>query len=181
MSKVLSTVKVNSLRTCVLPSLQRCSLRWSRTCLRCTAVCVCLWCTVCVRPASKVCRGWVGSGGTARARSPAAGESDLRLGKRAGKGSFRLLMVAFAHPGIYRTWGTIWLTTNSKSGKPFFGKIKSEKHLLHLLLAGARAVHRQRERSWSSHGWWCFENMASERSSTYTEESLGDIAHKDRQ
>lgn len=103
----------------MLPSPQRCSLKWSRTYLRCTAVCLCLWCTVCVRRASRACRGWAGSGVTAQAHNPAGGGSDFRLGKRAGasKGSFRLLMVSFAHPGIYRTWGMTWLTTNSISGK----------------------------------------------------------------
>ncbi len=68
-----------------------------------------------MRRGSTACRGWVGSGVTAPARSPAGGGSDLRLGMRAeaSKGSFQILMVLFARPGIYRTCGTTWLTINS--------------------------------------------------------------------
>lgn len=64
---------------------------------------------------SMACQGWVGSGVTAPARSPAGGGSNLRLGMRAeaSKGSFPLLMVSFARPRIYKTCGTTWLTINS--------------------------------------------------------------------
>ncbi len=68
-----------------------------------------------MRRGSTACRGWVGSGVTAPVRSPAGGGSDLRPGMRAeaSKGSFQILMVSFARPGIYRTCGTTWLTINS--------------------------------------------------------------------
>lgn len=58
-----------------------------------------------MRRGSRACRGSVGSGVTAPARSPAGGGSNLRQGMRAeaSKDSFQILMVSFARPGIYRT------------------------------------------------------------------------------
>lgn len=67
-----------------------------------SSLCVSLVYGVCASREQGV-SGLGGLRGTARARSPAAGGSDLRLGKRVEKGSFRLLMVSFARPRIYRT------------------------------------------------------------------------------
>lgn len=158
----------SSLNLAHVPALRRWSPVWSTLCPRWTAGDGSPWSTA--YGGWRRCRGWRGSWATARSCSRAAWGSDPGLGRRAGEweGWSHTAVGLSAHPRIYTTWGGCGhLSADSGRCLCCENKQTGGTHLLPLLLAGAKAIQVQRERSWSSYGWWSCVKAASDRSSTW--------------